>query len=175
MQGRPATYIEMAELKSAREQLSESVLSIASLLVGCLNLRIVLHTEDTPPCLDSMTQLLAEENKLRIRLGASDNTIYTSKDADHAFRIWHVLKHWQINAGFDEVGERRVFAQLGFDLYPVIFTQVPYVLLEADTYGQLDYHAEHGKFQGNRLKFAVQYMRDKHHIIVKDWNYDETD
>lgn len=162
-------YITRARFNAARERLSEFMIGVASVVIKHHNLRIVLHTQDIAPDLATMNKLLSHQRKLRIWLGASDNTIYTSKTANLAFRIWHDYLHCKLYAGFDEHGERRVFAAQSNHLARRLGGALVAYLFEADTYGQLEYHLKHGKFPDNQLEFAIQYLYDKHHItIVKE-------
>lgn len=98
---------------------------------------------------------LRTREALPVFAGGSDNTIYTSKEGNWAFRFCHDVAHVLLNAGFSTADEARVVKYQG-DKIAKHFGKgsIEYKLFMADALGQVTYYAIHGEFVSDQLAFA---------------------
>jgi hypothetical protein len=86
---------------------------------------------------------------------ASSNTIYLTPDANYAFRFVHDYFHVKLDAGADLEGERVVAEAHLADARQHKLPQLAIAVLWADTYGQSEFHAKHGRFPVDQLGFVI--------------------
>lgn len=116
--------------------------------------------EDAPNDYESL--ILAVNNSLRtlqplkVFSGASGSTIYTSAEANYAFRFCHDLFHFIHKADFSISGEARTIEKQAEDVAKTFGkSSLEYKLLVADALGQVAYHAIHSDFPVDQLSFVV--------------------
>ncbi|QDB70978.1 hypothetical protein bb8_p03 [Bordetella phage vB_BbrP_BB8] len=99
---------------------------------------------------------------LPVYAGGSDNTIYTSKEGNWAFRFCHDVAHVLLNAGFGSADEAKV-SKYQADRVAKHFGKgsLEHRLFVADTLGQVAYYAVHNDFPENQLAF-VRSMLTRH-------------
>lgn len=103
--------------------------------------------------------------------GASEDSIYGSAAANHAFRYWHDMGHIAHHCDFTPDGEKR----LQFDHHlPIIadhfgIGSLEYSLYYADTVGQIEYVVENGKFPANQAAFVSAYVRNARLALNTDY------
>lgn len=89
----------------------------------------------------------------------SENTIYTNKHGNYAFRFWHDFLHYVNDYDFSIEGELLV-ADLHLknirDTFG--FKSLEYRLIYADTIGQIYYYKRYQAFPDNQLDFALAYI-----------------
>lgn len=91
--------------------------------------------------------------------GCSDNTAYTSRGANYAFRFWHDVLHCVHGLGFNLADEvaighmhvAEVKAYFGPD-------SIEAMIMYADTVRQSQYEAVHGKFPDNQYAFVHDFV-----------------
>lgn len=102
--------------------------------------------------------------------GASENTVFTCKEGNWAFRFWHdVVSHGAHGLGFDTKDElkagmqwvERVAREFGA-------TSIEAMIAYADTCGQSLYCEQHGEFPEDQIGFVRHYLNvgDAHGTIV---------
>lgn len=92
--------------------------------------------------------------------GASENTVFTCKEGNWAFRFWHdVVSHGSHGLGFDTKDElkagmqwvERVAREFGA-------TSIEAMIAYADTCGQSLYCEQHGEFPEDQIGFVRHYL-----------------
>lgn len=94
--------------------------------------------------------------------GASDATIYSAPEINHAFRAWHDWHHWAGGLDFSPEAEARVcqrqIAEM-LDLHGLNAVTERWVrILDAEINGQVAYFARWGRFPDNQRAFVEQYL-----------------
>lgn len=103
--------------------------------------------------------------------GASDDSIYGSAAANHAFRYWHDMGHIAHHCDFTPDGE----FNLQFDHHlPIVADHfgkdsLEYRMYFADTVGQIEYVETNGKFPGNQAQFVSTYVRNARLALNTDY------
>lgn len=103
--------------------------------------------------------------------GASDDSIYGSAAANHAFRYWHDMGHIAHHCSFTPEDEIR----LQFDHHlPIVadhfgVDSLEYRMYFADTVGQIEYISANGKFPSNQAAFVSAYVRNARLALNTDY------
>lgn len=103
--------------------------------------------------------------------GASEDSIYGSAAANHAFRYWHDMGHIAHHCDFTPEDEKR----LQFDHHlPIVadhfgIGSLEYRMYFADTVGQIEYISANGKFPGNQAAFVSAYVRNARLALNTDY------
>ncbi len=102
--------------------------------------------------------------------GCSDNTIYTSKGANYAFRFWHDSIHATRRLGFDTDDELAIGAeqmkviQAEFGMY-----SLEALIMYADTIGQTTHAAlNDGQFPENQEEFVIHLVTSMAATLAKE-------
>ena len=92
---------------------------------------------------------------LPVYAGASDDTIYMTREGNWAFRFIHDIYHVFLDADFTIEGEYRV-AEYHLDKIAKKFGKgsFEYRILAADTIGQVEYFHSYGEFPLDQKKFV---------------------
>lgn len=149
-------------LNKARENLTLFMIRKAKHLSDSLPFGYI-ESDDAPNTYEELwneyKHCNATRQPFRVYSGASDNTIYTSREGNWAFRFWHDVTHIHTQSAFDLVGEARV-ASVTCDEIAKVFgkTSVEYKLFALDTIGQSAYNHAHGKFPDNQLEFVRKML-----------------
>jgi hypothetical protein len=103
--------------------------------------------------------------------GASNDSIYGSAAANHAFRYWHDMGHIAHHCDFTPDGE----FNLQFDHHlPIVadhfgIDSLEYRMYFADTIGQIEYVVENGRFPANQAQFVSTYVRNARLALNTDY------
>jgi hypothetical protein len=97
---------------------------------------------------------------IQVFSGASENTIFTHKHGNYAFRFWHDFLHVKHNLSFEHECEvligymhvSEIEKEFGID-------SLESKLIRADTIGQTDYYRKYRKFPDNQLEFCKAYIQ----------------
>lgn len=97
---------------------------------------------------------------IKISDAYSDNTVYTSRTANHASRFWHDCLHFLHRLDFTLDSEIRV----GLKMVQAVARHYGSYSVEAelmymDTVAMSLYHSEHGRFPANQWKFIQENMK----------------
>ncbi len=99
---------------------------------------------------------------------ACDNTIYINKEGNWAFRYWHDTLHVMLDADYSQYGEcivaMRHLREIG-DTFG--YSSPEFLMVNADTLGQVEYYARNNRFPTNQLKFVESYCSFGPEIAVK--------
>jgi len=87
--------------------------------------------------------------------GGCDNTIYSSKAVNHAFRAWHDQLHLDHGLSFTPDNEARV-ALLHMEECANVADAL---LIFADVYGQVLYYEKHKKYVPNQRQFINDFIK----------------
>ena len=90
--------------------------------------------------------------------GGSNETIFSTPDANHAMRALHDLCHISLNVGFAYDDEMRVSDMLCSWARAARLSNEDVLALEADNAGQSAYHKLTGDFPANQALFVSCYM-----------------
>lgn len=202
-----STYTEQ-EISEARRQLTVAVRQLASDTVKAsgIDYRAISpeywQGPDTWQDLQRVHGLAVEARArgewvaLPVYGGASDQTIYTSEAANHAFRYWHDMGHIQFHLSFTPSDESRL--QKGYhldDMWRVLGRPVTgdvdgtvtvdwrvdsdtvvdraallaFRMYYADTVGQIEYIVRNGKFPTDQLAFVLAYVTDAPTALDTDY------
>jgi len=153
-----------AVIEAARKQLTTVVEEVAAYLQCGLGVTRITTDTNSVPDLAAMRRQYFTMHSITVWTGASDRTIYIRRDVNTAFRFWHDYVHIVHNLGFTYEDERKVnYIQRKTIEYHVnkrrgiLHDDVIDAVLElfdADTNGQLEYHAMTGEFPHDQLHFA---------------------
>lgn len=105
----------------------------------------------------------------RVWNGASDQTVFTNREGNYAFRFWHdVISHGSHGLGFDTDDEikagmhwvERVAGEFGAQ-------SIEAMIAYADTCGQTLYCQQTGDFPSDQLAFVEKYLNvgDEHGTV----------
>jgi hypothetical protein len=149
----------MLNLEVARKNLSQFIMRKTADIQKQLGFGYV--DSDNAPCdYESLQEAFANSSKTHFALpvwnGCSENTIYTDRGVNWAFRYWHDVLHCQMKLGFDPASEKRIgtvhvkHVQDSFGIH-----SLEALLMYADTIGQTMYAELHnGVFPDDQLEFA---------------------
>lgn len=148
----------------ARSNLTRFVLDKASRLSKDLGFSYI-DTEQAPNSFEDLQEAYKHSalthDPLPVFSGASDNTIYTSKEGNWAFRFWHDITHVANGLAFtlaeevecSSIQAEQVSKYFGTD-------SLEYRLFVADTIGQSVYAALHGgEFPKDQLSYVKTILR----------------
>lgn len=122
---------------------------------------------------ETMDELRAERDRcvagrghetFTVWAGGSDLTIYTSAEANYAFRFWHDMIHLTTGLEMNVHDEVRV-GMMQAERVGLHFGHgsIEYKLMVADTCGQSVYHAMHGAFPFNQREWVYATVLNQHH------------
>lgn len=120
---------------------------------------------DAPSDYPSLIKAAQVSLKVRVPLkvydGASDQTIYTSAEANYAFRFWHDVCHFITpGADFTVAGEALAIAVQAKGVEQAFGKDsLEYKMFMADTLGQVTYFAIHGDFPQDQLAFCLASLQ----------------
>lgn len=108
---------------------------------------------------DEYRECLNTRRPFRVWEGASDGTVYGSREANWAFRFLHDLIHVEHGLGFDykselqvaEIGGRAVAERFGLG-------SLEFAVYLVDTAGQVEYQHQTGQFVKDQVGFAVAVL-----------------
>lgn len=151
-------------INKSRSNLTRFVLDKASRLSRDLGFSYI-ETEQAPNSFEDLQEaykLSAMTHcPLPIFLGASESTIYTSREGNWAFRFWHDVTHVSNGLGFSLAEEVECSSIQAEQVAKYFGTDSPeYRLFIADTIGQSVYAALHGgEFPKDQLSYVKTILR----------------
>lgn len=96
--------------------------------------------------------------------GGSEKTIFSSPQANYAFRAWHDRCHVTGQHPFTREGELAVRDMQAAEIYGMlgpVRSAMARKFLTAEILGQFDYHAARGHYPDNQRAFALAYLGNK--------------
>lgn len=124
-----------------------------------------------PTTLQGISDVYRATGTLTVDNANSDKTIWSSPQANYAFRAWHDWHHVDLQAEFDAAGERRVHDAMERDLaqwwvlHYGTLDEIEFArsraTLEAENIGQIDYWARVGHPPVDQRTFAEGYLAAK--------------
>ena len=150
------------KFNQARANLSGFVLNQAAIIQNATG----LYYEGAENAPNSYNEVLNEFNqakqnggRVRVYSGACENTIYTAAPVNLAFRFWHDYLHYKNEFDFSRTGEElTAFIHCGQVAARFGLGSIEYQLIQADTFGQVEYFWDVGGFVENQLNFAAQKL-----------------
>lgn len=151
-------------MNKSRNNLTRFVLDKANHLTRELGFSYI-ETEQAPETYENLLEAYQHSIKTHAPLpvfsGASEGTIYTSKEGNWAFRFWHDITHVSNGLGFslmDEVKCSSIQAEQVAKYFGA--DTVEYRLFLADTIGQSIYAELHGGlFPSDQLAYVKTILR----------------
>ena len=119
---------------------------------------------------EKVSTILDDTGRICVWSGASDNTIYTSPEVNHAFRAWHDYRHMSLQAPFTQAGERCVCErqQRDIDLYCGYASKALRDefkrILDIEINQQIEYKLSTGEFVSDQLQFYINHTEGDYHV-----------
>lgn len=151
-------------MNKARSNLTRFVIDKAARLSRDLGFSYV-ETEDAPETyealMDAYQHSLKTHAPMPVFSGSSENTIYTTKEGNWAFRFWHDVTHAHNQLGFTLLDEFKCSSIQAEQVSKYFGTNsLEYRLFIADTIGQSIYSELHsGAFPEDQLSYVKSLLR----------------
>lgn len=118
---------------------------------------------DAPDTFEGLQAHYAATGRVLVWNGASGQTIFSTPEANYAFRAWHDFTHLKFHTNFTLTGEAQTCDAQIADMLETVgrWTWILAPILQAEIVGQALYEAKHGKFPVNQRAFTVAYLQDK--------------
>lgn len=108
-------------------------------------------------------------SRLYVSSDFQDHLVYPNRHDNAWFRFVHDMGHLLYQCDFDAAGENRLHPQLWKWLETTRTywglskqeQQLVSLVYEAETFGQTNYHVEHGTFPVSQREFVIQYVQEK--------------
>lgn len=100
--------------------------------------------------------------------GGGDNIIYSSTQANYAFRAWHDFVHLGHDQDFSLGGELAVFAVMAQELLARGASSDCIQVLHAEIVGQSQYYMYRHTYVENQPAFDLTYIRDPWSALADD-------
>jgi hypothetical protein len=121
-------------------------------------------SDDAPYTFEGVKEYYQQNNHLLIWNGASDDTIFSKPESNHAFRAWHDFCHIKANADFTPQGERQAMLMqirmaMDCDFLSKRAKDICTKMLQIEVLGQLAYSQKYGDFPENQKLFTGNTYR----------------
>jgi hypothetical protein len=152
-----------SDFNIARESLTSYVLHKAHNIRGLFGFSY-WPEKDAPGTFEELQKVfqhsLINQCHMPVYSGGSTKTIYTSAEGNYAFRFWHDVLHCVHNLDFSYEGESAVAMLHLMDIGKRFgFDSLEFLLMQADTIGQVEYFRENQAFIDDQLSFALEYIK----------------
>ena len=125
-------------------------------------------SDDAPDTYVKLRAHLDRTKQMKVWSGGSENTIYSDREVNWAFRAWHDWCHYNGAHPFTPEGERAVFEMQCSHL--ILFygdcyqTRLWIKLLRAEVIGQQEYFYKYGYYPHDQRAFVETYLKEPHFL-----------
>lgn len=128
------------------------------------------HSVEAPETFAALRDVYKKRRIVLVSSLYSDRTIWGPRELNWQFRAWHDHTHLALGLPFNREGERAVAWLQRQQAYAAGCRALDLQLLWADTEGQQEYHARHGRFPTDQRDFVQAYVIDPQYALAKgDW------
>lgn len=119
-----------------------------------------------PNTFGALQTAYARDGYLTVYDGGCDNTIFSSPEVNHLFRVWHDSVHILLCANFSVTGETDVYdwqvhemvaALRAFNYSETVIGHVISIMTQ-DIMGQVLYYNEHKQYVENQREFMFNHL-----------------
>lgn len=127
-----------------------------ALVIACKRLNLPKYevSDLAPETLSDVISTYQLTGRLVVWSGASENTIFGSREANWLFRAWHDYEHIRTMGEFNQLGETmtclKQMSQVGS-----IFAEI----VKIEVIGQLKYQSQYGTFPANQFEFFKKQLK----------------
>lgn len=123
-----------------------------------------------PSTLEGISGYIQRVGRPCVWRGGSERTIFGEPDTNYAFRAWHDVRHWQLQAPFTRAGEEAVLAAQIADIRTLYGVHPEFeALLTAEVIGQLEHQATYGVFPDDQYGFVREYLANPTLALARGW------
>lgn len=131
-------------------------------------------SDNAPSSLEALTKHVNATGRMLVWSGASDRTIFACPETNHAFRAWHDLHHYRLQAPFNELGELQVCRAQKADLWALYGDTTPYwefsAIVFAEVIGQLRHEQKWGVFPADQMAFTRSWLAVGSYLtLMRQW------